>query len=68
MSEKYWIERLRLRRGLTQSQVAAKAGIARSHFCDLASLRVEPKLGTARRLAAALDHTVDELWPPEAAG
>jgi transcriptional regulator with XRE-family HTH domain len=63
--ERAWLERLRLRRGRSQHQIAAEIGISRSHWQDLASGRVEPKLGTARRVAAALGVTVDEAWPPE---
>lgn len=56
----------RFMRSLTQQQLADAAGI---HFNTLQRLEkglTSPTLDTARRLAQALDTSVDALWPASA--
>ncbi len=55
--------------GLSQEQVARRAGCSlrtyiRHEHQELDALQVD----TARRIAAALETTVDALWPPEPEG
>jgi transcriptional regulator with XRE-family HTH domain len=50
-------------RGYTQKELATRAGLSASYLATLERGDNEPTLPKARRLAAALDVTVDELWP-----
>lgn len=50
----------RLRRGLTQAELAKKAGCSRQCVSKIESQRVKPKLSTIDDLAAALDLTIKE--------
>ena len=52
---------LRLARGLSQAQVAAKAGLSREYLARLETARQDPTLGTLEKLAKALRVTVTEL-------
>ncbi len=56
------IQRLRRKAGLTQVQLAAKAGVSRSYIADMeAGHRRAPSVETLKRLAKALGATVAEL-------
>lgn len=48
--------------GLKRGHIAERAGISRAHLYDLEQGK-DPKLDVARRLAAVLEHSIDELWP-----
>lgn len=52
--------------GVSQIQLAAKADISLSQVQNLESGKNTPNLATARRVADALDTTVDALWPKDA--
>ena len=49
--------------GLKREQIAAEAAVTVSHLRNLEAGRNRPSLGLARRLAAALDVTVDDIFP-----
>lgn len=55
----------RERLGLSQSQVARRAGLTEITVRFIEQGRSIPKLATARELATALDVPLDELFPPE---
>lgn len=59
---------LRIRRGLTQAQLAERVGTTQSAISRLEAGQVEPTLDTLRRVAAALDSRVEiHIRPREAA-
>lgn len=49
------LHRRRVRRGLSQEQVANEGRFSRSHLSDLERGQVEPKLGTLLELARILE-------------
>jgi transcriptional regulator with XRE-family HTH domain len=51
----------RERRGLTQEQLAAKAGISRGYLARLETARQDPKLSTLEKIAKALKVDVPKL-------
>jgi molybdate-binding protein/DNA-binding XRE family transcriptional regulator len=53
---------LRLERGLTQTALARQIGVSRQFFNQLEAGRVLPNVVIALRLAATLEHTVEELF------
>ena len=55
------IKALRERRGLTQEQLAEKAGIGRSYLARLETARQDPTLSTLEKLAKALGVKVSTL-------
>ena len=48
------VKRLRAQRGLTQKQLAAKAGISRVFLARIETRRQDPTVGTLEKLAKAL--------------
>lgn len=50
------------RSGLTDAQVAARAGITRSHFNRIKNGRAIPRIDTALAIARALDVKVVDLY------
>lgn len=58
------MRRLRTERGLTQAQLAKRCGMEQPHISDIEGGKREPGWTTARRIAAALDVTMDELGHP----
>ena len=48
------LQTLRKRRGLTQAELAAKAGISRGYLARLETARQDPTVTTLERLARAL--------------
>lgn len=48
--------------GLTQVQLAEQAGCAQGVLSDFETGKASPSLATARRIAAVLDCTLDELF------
>ena len=55
------IKRLRERRGLTQHELAEKAGIGRSYLARLETARQDPTLSTLEKIAKALRVKVAKL-------
>jgi DNA-binding XRE family transcriptional regulator len=53
----------RVAHGLRQADLAAKAGLSQPTIQRLEAGGIDPHLSTARALAAALDVTVDDLFP-----
>lgn len=49
--------------GLRQEAVAGAAEISLTYYRTLEDGKSVPTLGIARRVAAALDSSIDELWP-----
>ena len=56
------VRHLRRRYGLTQEELAKKAGIARVTLARIEAGSVDPAASTLRKLAAALGVTVDVLF------
>ena len=48
------LQRMREERGLTQAQLAEKAGISRDHLSRIENRYADPAVGTLLRLAQAL--------------
>ena len=55
------VRRMRAERGITQEALAFKADVTIATTSRIERGETEPKWGTVRRLAAALDVTVGEL-------
>ena len=55
------LKEIRLARGMTQEQLADKVGIERTSITNYELGTREPSLDTLRKLAEALDCTLDEL-------
>lgn len=51
--------------GLTQAEAAERAGVSKPYWSDLENNKRNPSLDLARRVAAALDRHIDEVFPPE---
>ena len=60
------LESLRLKRGLTQRALAARADISANHYQDIAHAEANPTVIVLLRLAGALGVSLDDLfdWPP----
>lgn len=63
MTAEVRLGQVRREQGLTQRELAARAGITQVALSHLETRRAQPRLTTARALAAALGVSVDELWP-----
>ena len=62
------IKELREAKGLRKEDIAARAEISYDYVQRLeAGGRQNPSIGIARRIAAALDCEVDDVFPPEPA-
>ncbi len=59
------VREFREARGLRREDVASRAGVSYETVRKLEADMHTPGLEMARRIAAALDATVDELWPSE---
>jgi DNA-binding XRE family transcriptional regulator len=57
------IKTWREHRGLTQEQLADKAGLSKPYVSQIESKRRVPSLGTMRKIAESLDTDVDSLLP-----
>jgi transcriptional regulator with XRE-family HTH domain len=55
------IRALRVKRGLTQSALAQKAGISREYLTRLEAGRYDPKIGVIDRIAKALKTPITAL-------
>ena len=55
------LKEIRLKRGMTQQELADAVGITQSQIARYESGETQPSLETLRKLAAALDCTLDEL-------
>jgi transcriptional regulator with XRE-family HTH domain len=55
------IKSLRERRGMTQEQLAEKAGVSRTYLARLETARQDPTLSTLEKLAKALGVKVGTL-------
>ncbi len=58
----------RERRGLSVQALADASGVARSYLMEIEAGKKPGSVAAYRRLAAALEVSVDELLPPEAEG
>lgn len=56
---------VRFSRGWSQAALAARAGVSKKTVVNLERGHVEPRLRTARAIAAALQVDLHELFPPE---
>lgn len=57
------LKQIREGKGLRREQVAAAAGISLQYVRDLEDDKSNPSLPIARKVAAALGVTVDDVWP-----
>jgi transcriptional regulator with XRE-family HTH domain len=57
------IKRHRRKLGLTQAELAHRAGITQAALSQIESGHVSPRLDTLRRLAAALGHRLELVGP-----
>jgi transcriptional regulator with XRE-family HTH domain len=55
----------RLARGLSQEELAERAGIARETISRLETGRARPRLATARAIVRALGYPFDLVFPEE---
>ena len=55
------LKRIRTEKGITQGQLADQVGVANTSICNYETGIREPNLDTLKKLANALDVTVDEL-------
>jgi transcriptional regulator with XRE-family HTH domain len=56
------VMQIRNQKGLSQRQLSERSGIASSYLSRIENRRLEPRPKTLRRIAAALDVTVSELF------
>ena len=61
MNKLFWLLRLRMDAGLTQKQLAEKAGMSMRQYNDYENGRVKPQAAQQLRIADALGFDV-ELW------
>ena len=55
----------RLALGLSLRRLAERSGVTPSDLSRIERGLTDPRLSVARRIAEALQSTVDELWPAE---
>lgn len=55
------------RSGLSQNEVARRAGMDPKSLSEIARGLRDPRISTALRIAAVLESTLDELFPPQRA-
>ena len=67
MDDRLHLAAWRARRGLTQTELAGRAGIHRVSLARLESGAAEPKATTVRALAVALGTSVEALYAPPTA-
>ncbi len=60
----YQLARLRIAQGLTQAEVAERAGVRQPNIARLEAGKHEPTLGLLRRVAAALGYRLDVRFVP----
>jgi len=54
---------IRKARGWTQRELAEASGLPRPHIGAIERGHMRPRIDTARKVADALDVTLDALWP-----
>lgn len=59
------LRRARLRAGLTQSEVARRAGLTRASYTNIERGYKNPSVATALRIARILNKPVEELFSDE---
>ncbi|QGP92210.1 helix-turn-helix protein [Neomoorella glycerini] len=59
------LRRVRLQAGLTQSELARRVGLTRASYTNIEKGRKNPSVGTALRIARALNRPVEELFADE---
>jgi putative transcriptional regulator len=59
------VRALRLASGLTQEELAAKAGVSRQTIISIEGGRYDPSLALALRLARCLGGGVEDIFHPE---
>lgn len=55
------LKEIRTKKGITQEQLASKVGVLNTSICNYETGIREPNLDTLKKLATALEVTVDEL-------
>lgn len=55
---------VRERKGLSMSEVSRRANISLSHLFHIEHGRADASVSIGRRIAAVLETTLDELFPP----
>jgi len=56
------LKRIRIREGLTQSQLAFESGLSLSQIARIETARINPSLSTVFAIARALNVTLPELF------
>ena len=64
MSVGVLIRTWRVYRGMTQEQLAARAGVSKATVCNVETDATDPKVGTLSAIAEALDCTVGIVLEP----
>lgn len=59
------MRKARQKAGLSQQALADRLGVHQPTVAQWEAGRVMPRVDTAIRLAAALETSVEEIWPPE---
>ncbi len=62
MKVRYQLKKLRVEKGLTVEHIAAITGISASHYYKIEQGSRNPAMTVARRIADALNSTVDALF------
>lgn len=63
------LREMRLRRALSASELAKRAGVATSTVTDIEDKNAKPRMSTIRRLATALDCAPQDIaWPGDPFG
>lgn len=62
MKVRYQLKKLRIEKGLTVEHIAAIAGISTSHYYKIEQGSRNPAMTVARKIADALNSTVDALF------
>lgn len=57
------LKRIRENAGLTQEDLARKAGLTLSGLRQVETGRREPRLATAQAIASALGVPIEQIWP-----
>lgn len=62
------LRKARLRAGLTQAELARRAGLSRSAYTNIEKGNKHPSLVTALRIARVLNEHVEELFADDVSG
>lgn len=55
------LKAMRLKRGITQAELAKMVGISQPSLCNIENGKINPTINTLRKLAKALECNISEL-------